>query len=508
MKSPLVLTNRDEYQKKVAFAAETIYQMAKAGYGPMAGNAVLGFKHGPPMLSRDGVTNIKELRSEDPFEDDIIATIRQVSEKNNIKVGDGTTAVTILAYHLLMAAQRMEIKGINPMEIARKLKEAEIIALKHIDKLKKPIGETTPQDIATVSAGDSALGQMIADLVIEVGKDGGVLVEAYEGLGVHNQLVDGFYFRKGYKETKLINDEAANQSNHYNVPILISAKPFNTEVDIAPVLDLILKGGYKEVVIIGEVSNAALETLLKTKASGILMGVPIDPPYAAGGTQLFLSDVAVMTGAQVYNGINFSTEMLGQADEVLVNGYSTTILGGKGDKKDIDKRIESLQEQLKTETNQQSIQFIKDRLGRLSGKMAIIQVGGAIEFERDEKMLRVQDAVCAVQSALKDGIVPGGGVTLARVKGTEFDDAFKQPFKQLANNAGLNADGLLAQIEAAGAWKGFNLREMSNAPIDMLRSGVIDPSLVIKEVVTNAVSVASGLITASAAIAWPNEVKQ
>jgi chaperonin GroEL len=238
------------------------------------------------------------------------------------------------------------------------------------------------------------------------------------------------------------------------------------------------------------------------------MGVPIDPPYTAGGTQLFLSDIAVMTGAQVYNGINFSPEMLGQAKEVLVNGYSTTVLSGKGDKVEIRKRIKSLKDQLKTETHPNSIQFIKERLGRLSGKMAIIRVGGAIEFERDEKMLRVQDAVCAVQSALKDGIAPGGGVTLARIQGTEFDDAFKQPFRQLVINAGLNPDALLAKVEGSGTWKGFNLKKITPAPLDLLSSGIVDPSLVLKEVVTNAISVVSGLITASAAIAWNTEDKQ
>lgn len=498
---PLVETDRDKVQEHAKNASEEIYKVAKASYGPKAGNAILGFKHGAPLLSRDGVTNIKQVRLQDPYEDDIVQAIRQTSEKNNQKVGDGTTAVVILAHHLLMAAQRMEGKGIHHMEISRKLKEAEKIALEYIDSIKIPVKDDVfLEKIASISAGDPELGAMIADIMKEVGKDGGVMIEQYEGLGVHNELIDGFYFHKGYKDADLINDSATNQSNHYDVPILISNKTFNTEVDIAPVLNEIAKNGIKELIIIGEVNGVALETLKMTRAKAIMLVTPVDPPYVVGGRSLFLDDIALMTGGQIYNGIDFNIEMLGQAKEVLITEHATTILEGDGEKKDIKARIESLKEQLAEAEHPQSIQFIKDRLGRLTNKMAIIRVGGAIEFERDEVKLRVQDAVCAVQSAMKDGILPGGGVTLAKVEGTEFDDAFKQPFKQLVDNAGLNPELYIGRLENSLAWEGFNLNNPSDKPVDMLEEGVIDPSLVISEVVTNAVSLVSKLITASSAV--------
>lgn len=502
MKTPLVQTNRDEYQKLIANASQTLYDVARAAYGPAAGNVVLGFKHGAPMLSRDGVTNIKQVRSENPFEDDIIQAIKQVSEKNNRKVGDGTTAVVIVTHHLLAYAQRLEGKGLKPMEIAKKLKDAEKIALDYIDSIKKPVDDTFLDKVATVSAGDAALGAMIADIMREVGKDGGVLIEQYEGLGVHNELIDGFYFHKGYKDTDLINDPAANQSNHYDVPIMVSSKTFNTEMEIGPVLQAIKQAGFNEIVWIGEVNNAALETLKMARSKGVIWVTPVDPPYVVGGRTLFLDDIALMTGATVFDGVDFSVEKhLGLAKEVLVTEHATTILDGDGDKQAVKDRIDSLRKQLTEEEHPQSIQFIKDRLARLTNKMAIIRVGGAIEFERDEVKLRVQDAVSAVQSAMKDGVVPGGGVALARVKGTEFDGAFREPFRQLVSNAGLNPEALLAQVEAADAWFGYNLRDITDKPVDLLEAGVLDPSLVIKEIVTNAVSIASGLITASAAIA-------
>jgi chaperonin GroEL len=504
LRVPLVKTNRDEYQKIIAKASQTLYDVAKAAYGPAAGNVVLGFKHGPPMLSRDGVTNIKQVRSEDPFEDDVIQAIKQVSEKNNQKVGDGTTAVVILAHHLLLAAQHLEGKGFKPMEIAQSLKEAEIVALEYIDSIKKPVDDDFLDKVATVSAGDTELGQMIADVMREVGKDGGVLIEQYEGLGIHNELIDGFYFHKGYKDTALINDAAMNQSNHYDVPILISSKVFNTNVDIAPVMNDIYAAGFKEVILVADVQNEALEFLKLSKASGKLLAVAVDTPYVVGGKTLFLDDMALMTGATVYDGVDFEVGMLGHAKEALITEYATTILDGDGDRKEVEQRIKSLHEQLENEEHPGSIQFIKDRLARLTNKMAIIRVGGAIEFERDEVKLRVQDAVCAVQSAMKDGVLPGGGVTLARIVGTEFDEAFREPFKQLLNNAGLNPEAFLASIWDGDAWLGVNLRDKA-ALVDMLEAGVIDPSLVIKEVVINSIAIVSGLITASAATAWPEK---
>jgi len=503
MQVPLSITNRDELQAKIKDASEKIYAMAKASYGPKAGNAILGFKHGAPLLSRDGVTNIKQLRDSDPFVDDVIQAIKQASEKNNKKVGDGTTAVTILTHHLLMQAQKLEGKGYNPMEIVDMLKDAEVKAISYLEDIKKNVSNKDLDKIATVSAGDEALGGMIADIMREVGKDGGVLIEQYEGLGVHNELIDGFYFHKGYKDTDLVNDPAGNQSNHYDVAVLVSSKVFQTEVDIAPVIGQVVKAGFRELVLIGEISNAALETLILSKAKGIIHVCPIDAPFTVGGRTLFLDDIALMTGGKVYNGVDFNVDMLGHAKEVLVTEHSTTILDGDGAKEDIESRIANLQEQLAEETHPQSIQFIKDRLARLTNKMAIIKVGGAVEFERDEVKLRVQDAVCAVQSALKDGLLPGGGTALARVNDTEFDEAFQQPFKTLVSNAGLNADKYLGKLLASEAWYGYDLRNMTEEPIAM--ENVVDPSLVIKEVVTNAIAVVSGLISASAATAWQDK---
>lgn len=500
---PLVEVDRDSLQQKIAKASQILYAVAKAAYGPNAGNALLGFRHGPPMLSRDGVTNLKQVRDEDPIVDDIIQAIKEVSEKNNQKVGDGTTAVAILAHHLIMDSQRLEGKGVNPMEIARRLKYAETKAIEYIDSIKSPLGKDMHlEDIATIAAGDKELGAMISDIMKAVGKDGGVMIEQYEGLGVHNEIIDGFYFAKGYTDTALINDPTLNQSNHTDIPLLVASNVFKTNVDIGPVLESLKQAGISQIVMVADIQGEALDVLKLAKSKGYMLVVPVNIPYVAGGKDLFLDDIALMTGATVYDGANFDPKKhLGYAQEVLVTEYSTTVLGGDGDKDLIKERIKSLRTQVKELDHPQSIQFAKDRLARLTNKMAIIRVGGAIELERDETKLRVQDAVCAVQSAMKDGIVPGGGVALAHITGTDFDDAFKQPFKQLVENSGLNPELFVARLEGAGAWEGFDLKNVTDKPINLLDHGVIDASLVSKETVTNAVAIASGLITASVAIA-------
>lgn len=500
---PVVITDRELVQSKVKSASTTLYDVARTAYGPGAGNVIIGFRHGPPLLSRDGVTNIKMVRSEDIHEDDIIKSILAASEKNNHKVGDGTTAVTILTHNLILESQRLEGKGMHPMEIANKLHQAEQIALAYIESITVPIKKTHLARVATISANDENLGQLVADVMEKVGKDGGVIVDQYQGLGVHSEIVDGFYFAKGYKDTELINDMQMNQSTHTDVPILISSKILSTELDIKPLLESLSANKIKEVVMVGEVRGEALEILKYAKKSGQLHIVPVDPILSSGATTLFLDDCAVMTGAKVYNGAEFDPETyLGFAKEAIVSEGATSILGGDSDTKEVKARIKSLREQLKESDSPASVYFIKERLARLTGKMGIIKVGGALELEREEKKLRVQDAVCAVQSAMKEGIVPGGGTTLARVKGTDFDDAFKEPFKLLIANMGLNPEAYLARLEESEVWYGYNLKAITTQPIHLLEAGVIDASLVIKEVVRNAVSVAAGLITGGVLISF------
>lgn len=507
LKIPLLEIDRVKVQQYAKEASTKLYEVAKAAYGPGSSNVILGFTHGAPLFSHDGVTNLEMVRDEDSFIDDIIQAIKQASKQNNQKVGDGTTAVVILAHHLLMAAQKMEGLGVERREIVAKLNRAREVALAYIESIKKPVhlkGKETDsslEKIASISANDSEIGQMIADIMHEIGSDGGVVIESYEGLGVHPEVVNGFYFNKGYRDASLINDSSNNQSLHTDVPILISSRKMATNVDINTILQTIHEKGIKEFILMSDISDEVGQTLLDLKQKGAIFGCVVEPPFVSGSRTLFLDDIALLTGAKVYTGTDFDiSEHLGFAKEVLVTGNSTTVIGGDAETADVKARITELRDQVKNDANPQSIQFSKDRLARLAGKMAKIKVGGALEFERDELKLRIQDAVCAVQSAIKEGIVPGGGTTLAQVTGTDFDEAFKQPFKVLMGNSGYNPDAYLPKLKE---WYGFNLTDMTDEAQNMLEIGVIDAALVMKEVVRNATTVATGVIMGGAQIAQP-----
>lgn len=525
IKVPVIETDRQKLQAKIAHASEELYKVAKAAYGPGAGNVGIGYRHGAPQISRDGVKNMSQVRLTDPIEDDIILALRQASEKNNKIVGDGTTAADILAHHLLIDAQKMEGQHINPMEIEARLKKAEKIALDYIETLKlEPGPKLKLVDVATVACGDVALGQLIADTIEEIGANGGAIIEPYDGLGYHAKLTQGFYFGKGYTDTELINDPSSNQAEYTDVPILVATAPIQTEVDMGPIIRKTVEAGHQRLVVIGSFGQPALSMLRKARSQGLIMVTPVEPPYVAGGRSLFLEDLALMVGGRVYGGSSYDpTDHLGKAEQVLITEWATTIMGGDANPEALSQRIRNLEKQIEELDSPGSIRFAKDRVARLSGKMAIIQVGGATEFERDEVKERVLDAVSAVQSAMKEGVVPGGGVTLAHITGTDFDAAFKEPFRQLAANCGHNPDELLAKLDPKDAWKGYNLREpvadLSIAengstirtlknPINLQKAGIVDPTLVVKEVVRNSISIVGKLITASAWIARPEDDKE
>lgn len=496
----------DDVQARIASALEKVYNVAAASYGPKAGVALIEQPYGAPTASRDGVTNIKKVNLSDPVENMVAEIVKQASEQNNRKVGDGTTAVAILAYHLYVAARKMTTGGHNRMEVADRLNRAATRVLSQLDALSVPVDKSILRNVSAVASGDEAIGAMIADVVDTVGVEGGVTIEDFKGLGIHNEIVDGFYFRKGYTNINLINDPTNLESHHTDVPILVTEKRLATVPDIAPLLDKIAGAGLKDLVIVGDVTDEALSVLLLNRMKGIISTTVVDIPVFAGTRSMTLEDLAVLTGGSVFmagaTGGDFDLEMLGVASRVEVTGYSTAIIGADGAQEDIEARIEEIRNQLKEATHPGDIEAIKDRLARLTGKVAIIRVGGATDIEQQEVKLRVQDAVCAVQAAIRGGVCPGGGVTLARVTGVEFANAYKQPFKQLVGNAGLNAEAYLARVEEAKEWHGFNLKNLSDKPVSMLGAGIVDPTLVLREVVRNANSIVSKLIIATTAITY------
>lgn len=501
----------DELNTKLARGVSAVYEVAKAAYGPGAGNALLEINYGHPQISRDGVNNVRKVYLQDPVENMAARTIVLASEASNRKVGDGTTAAVILSHHLYKEANKLISSGHNRMEISRLIQSTSEDVLKQLDKMKKEVTPEVLNSVATISAGDEGIGGMIAQAIHTVGEDGGITVESFDGLGVYSEMVEGFYYRKGFTHEMLISNPAARESRVSDADIIITEKTLKTIADIAPILDTVIKaaGRGAEVVIIGDVEDEAMAVLAENMARGNIRPTLISTPYHGQMKSLFLADIATITGGVVLptgaNGSSFKLDMLGTADKVVVNAYSTSIIGGKGADEDKIGLIEDLKEQLAHAEAQVDIDVIRGRLSRLTGKIVNIHVGGATPVERDEVKLRVDDAVCAVQAALKGGIIPGGGVALAHVEAGLFSEAYKQPLVQLVANCGFNTERALFKVlESKDVWEGFNLRDKNfDYELENLeKTGVVDPTLVIREVVINAASVVSKLITTSVGLTF------
>ena len=473
----------DTLDKRMLDGVEAVYEVAKAAYGPRSGNVMIEAVYGDPVTSHDGVFNVDKTQVEDSVANMAIRTIVQASKTTNTKVGDGTTAAVILAYHLYIEARKLVVSHTeNRMAIARSLRRTSEQLIKYIDSIKMPTNDELLSAVAVISAGDEALGEMLADTIKEVGEYGGLVVENFAGAGIYNDIVDGFYFRKGFTEANLINDPSNLESRFEDVMILVTEKRIQTVTDVAIILDKILDKDIRELVIVGTVEPEALATLIKNRLGGMITVSVVDAPVYGSLRTLFFDDLAMYCGAKVLtpgaNADDFEVEMLGEG-KVIMNEFSTTIFNGDGNSEMLQGRIKQLEEELSVAESSVTQEAIRERLGRLKGKIALVKVGGATEVEQKETKLRVQDAICAVQAAMKDGIVPGGGVTLARapIKG-EFADVFKKPFKVLMENAGHNSEKALWKIESAKDWYGYDLRNDKLKLVNLLDSGVVDPALV------------------------------
>ena len=342
----------EQLEDKLAKGVEKVYRVARAAYGPGAGNASLELNFGDPLSSRDGVTNVRKVYLEDAVENMGARYIVQASEKSNKLVGDGTTAVVILSYHLYKEAMKLISAGHNRMVVSRKLKEVATDVIEQIDAMKK---ETTPEltrFVAKVSASDEAIGDMIADVMERVGLESNIIVEEFDGIGSYDEEVDGFYFRKGFTNEFLINNLTNLESKIDDADIFITEKTLQTASDIAPILEKIIMAGGKgsDLVIVGEVVDEALATLALNKVNKNIFPTLVDVPVYGPLRSLFLEDIASYTNGTVFptgaNAKSFQVNMLGSAEKVVVNSYSTTIMNGEGAQEDIDMRVADLRTQL------------------------------------------------------------------------------------------------------------------------------------------------------------------
>ena len=522
----------DDARARVLGGAEALYNAVKVTYGPKGRNVVIAKGFGGPTVTHDGVTVAEgiELGEQD---DETLGykvgadLIKQAAKNLNKQAGDGTTTVTVLTYSILKEANRLIAAGHNPMELRKGIEQAGAEIVKELNKLAEPIEGKSDRvaEVATISAGDAEIGKLIAGVIEKVGKDGVVTVEAGQGLELEAEVVEGFSLDKGWVSPFFVTDTGRQEAVYEKPAILITDKKISSVQEFLPMLEKLAQSGKKDVVLIAdEVEGEALSILVLNKLKGVFNTVAVKAPSFGDRRKEILRDIAVLTGATVISedhGLTFENaglEVLGSARKVIVGKDETTIVEGAGKPSAVKEQIA----QIKALSDNASSEYEKEqfdkRAAALSGKVAVIKVGGATETEIDEKKFRVDDAVAATKAALAEGIVAGGGVTLVNLasklhgglRKSGVDDSvhvgadvlyksLDKPFRIIMENAGLNPDEWLRELRKNPGF-GINVMKPEAGLVDVKKAGVIDPARVTKEAVQNAVSIASTAATMGALV--------
>lgn len=533
----------EDARKRVLTGAEILYKAVKTTMGPKGRNVIISKSYGNPTVTHDGVTVAKAIDVDEQYDEkEKIDTlgykvgaelIKQAATKMNDVVGDGTTSVTVLTYHILNEANKLIAAGHDPMELSRAVAESGEYIISELDNIKKDIGKDKKKiaDVASISAGDTKIGELIASVIEKVGKDGVVTVEEGQGLALESEVVDGFTFDKGFISPYLVTDTARMEAVYNKPAIVVTDKKIGSIQEILPVLEKLVQSGKKDLVLIAEdVEGDALGNLILNKLKGTFNCVAVKAPAFGDRRKEILQDIAILTGGTVITdeqGHSFDTveaDMIGTARKVIVTKDETTIIEGAGTSAALKARIEQITAQAKNASSEYDKENLDKRRAALSGKVAVIKVGGATETEIEEKKFRVDDAVAAVKAALSDGIVAGGAVTYLdlskRIKEKEsisthsagwalMKEALKQPFVQLMTNAGAKAiDSKMEEIlTSTKDGLGFDVNHPESGIKALIAEGVTDPAQVTKEVIRNAVSIAGTAMTMGALVVEVPEPK-
>ena len=509
-------------REKVLAGAKQLYDAVKVTFGPKGKNVIIEKEYGAPVITHDGVTVAEavELPNKDEKMGEAVGAklIKAAAQKLNKVAGDGTTTVTVLTYNILNEANKLIAAGMNPMELRRGIERAGAEIMAEIEKAAEKIEGNSSKvaEVATISAGDAEIGMLIAEVISKIGKDGVVTVEAGQGLEMEQEIVEGFSYDKGYASAFFVTDVNRQEAIFEKPLILVTDKKISSANDILPLLEKCAQAGQKDLVIVAEeVEGEALSLLVLNKLKGVFNSLVLKAPSFGERRKEIMEDIAILTDATVVSadkGLKLEEvglEVLGSANKVIATKDETTIIKGAGAKAGVEARIELILAQAKLAKTDYEREELEKRAAALSGKVAVIKVGGATETEIDEKKFRVDDAVAATKAALAEGIVAGGGVTLVNMaaKLDETDagvkivkNALKAPFVHIMENAGLNSQALLAEVEKAKPGFGINVMKPEDGLVDMKKTGVIDPAKVTMEAVKNATSIAATAITMGALI--------
>ncbi len=508
----------DEARKKLEAGVNVIADTVKITLGPKGRNVVLDKKFGSPLITNDGVTIAKEIELEDPFENMGAQLVKEVSTKTNDVAGDGTTTAVVLAQAIVKEGLKNLAAGANPVILKKGIATAVDTAVAKIQKISKPVeNKLGIQQVASISAGDEKIGELIANAMEIVGKDGVITVEEGKTMATELTTVEGMQFDRGYASAYMVTNTDKMEAVLDNPYILITDKKISSLQEILPVIEPIAQQGARLLIIAEDVEGDALAALIVNKLKGVLNCVAVKAPGFGDRRKAMLEDIAILTGGTVvssdlgYEFKDVTTDMLGRASQVKVDKDNTTIINGAGDAKDIKSRVSSIKSQIAETTSDYDREKLQERLAKLAGGVAVINVGAATEVEMKEKKLRIEDALAATRAAVEEGIVPGGGVALlstipelkALIETLEGDEktgasivmkAIEEPVRQIAKNAGYDGSVVVNSILSAKKTN-YGFDALKNEYTDMVKSGIIDPTKVSRSVLQNAASVAATLLT-------------
>lgn len=509
----------EDARKSLELGVNAVADAVKITLGPKGRNVVLDKKYGSPLITNDGVTIAKEVELEDAFENMGAQLVKEVSIKTNDVAGDGTTTACVLAQAIIKEGLKNVAAGANPMILKKGIAKVTECVVEEIKKISKPIdSKTAISQVASNSAGDEFVGELISDAMEKVGKDGVITVDESKTMKTELTTVEGMQFDRGYVSAYMVTNTDKMEAVLDDSYILITDKKISSSQDILPILEVVVKNSLRLTIIAEDIEGEALTAIVLNKLKGILNCVAVKAPGFGDRRKAMIEDIAVLTGATVisselgYELKDADISMLGRAKQVKVDKDNTTIVGGAGNPADIKGRIESIRKQIVDTTSDYDKEKLQERLAKLAGGVAVINVGAATEVEMKEKKLRIDDALAATRAAVEEGIIPGGGVAFLAVydkakaladtlEGDEKTGAYcvlnalTAPIKQIALNSGVDGGVIINQIITSNKGVSYGYNALKNEYCDMIKEGIIDPTKVTRSALENAASVAATLLT-------------
>jgi len=511
-----------EARKALEAGVDAVANAVKVTLGPKGRYVVLDKKFGAPTITNDGVTIAREIEVEDVFQNQGAQLVREVATATNDVAGDGTTTATVLAQSIVRTGLKNVAAGANPLALKRGIEKAVDQVVASIGKQSKEIsGKEQISRVATISAGDEEIGDVIADAIEKVGKDGVVNVEEGQTFGMDLEFTEGMQFDKGYISPYMVTDQDRMEAVLDDPYVLIANSKIGSVRDVLPVLEAVIQSGKPLLIIAEDVEGESLATLVVNKLRGTFTGVAVKAPGFGDRRKRMLEDIAILTGGEVITeemGLkleNTQLSQLGRARRIVVGKDTTTVIDGAGDAEAIKGRIKQIKSEVENTDSDFDREKLQERLAKLSGGVAVVKVGAATETEMKEKKHRVEDALQATRAALEEGIVPGGGVALLqaadaiKIDEIEGDDektgakiilrSLEEPLRQISHNAGL--EGSVVVNDVRKAKKGFGLNAATGEIVDLVAAGVIDPAMVTRSALQNAASIAKNILTTEAIVA-------